>query len=82
MKGTEKQVKWAESIKARVMQDINPELAKLEQRVAANPVELAKVAKIREALDNMDAAWWIDNRPDLGYKGPMFYIKAAFALVK
>ena len=66
MQGTEKQVKWAASIKAEKMQVIAPQLAKMDKLLANKPSELAKVAALRAALDSQPASWWIDNRDVFG----------------
>ena len=59
MKGTEKQVAWAEDIRAKALDQIRAFYAK------SNPGRLEEIdrrtAQLSEILPQ-DAAWWIDNR--------------------
>lgn len=75
MQGTEKQIAWAQDIKASKMADINAQLEKMAVKLAGKPAELAKIDALRGTIDSKDAAWWIDRR-DMFY---MDLIKAAFA---
>ena len=75
MQGTEKQVNWAQDIKASKMADINAQLEKMAVKLTGKPAELAKIDAVRTALDSKDAAWWIDRR-DVFY---MDILKAAAA---
>lgn len=52
MKGTEKQVKWAEEIKTNIFAALD---------AMSNTSMTAELASFRAWLDNKDtAAWWID----------------------
>ena len=53
MKGSEKQIKWAEEIKANIMRALDE---------MSNTAMLEQFAAFRTWLDGKDsAAWWIDN---------------------
>lgn len=59
MKGTEKQVKWAEDIRAKALNQIRDFYAK------SNPDRLEELDRRMAQLSDVlpqDAAWWIDNR--------------------
>lgn len=59
MKGTEKQVKWAEDIRSAALEQIRAYYAK------SNPGRLEELDRRMAQLSDVlpqDAAWWIDNR--------------------
>lgn len=59
MKGTEKQVKWAEDIRSAALDQIRAYYAK------SNPGRLEELDRRMAQLSDVlpqDAAWWIDNR--------------------
>lgn len=57
MIGTPRQVRWASSVRAEKMRDIEPELAAWEARGE-------NVDAIRLELDEKSATWWLDRRDD------------------
>lgn len=67
MRGTEKQVAWAEDLKAKYANDVDALIAKLS--AAAAPTEAQEkgrevaIAALEVSLDNDNARWWIDNKP-------------------
>lgn len=61
MKGTEKQVKWAKSIKTKMQQDFSVERVRFN--FLAEEVTDERLVEIyEELLKNDDAVWFIDNR--------------------
>ena len=71
MKGTEKQVKWAEDIKASFIENATAEAARLEAKGAerGNKQMLAKAEEIRQGMERAlnqpvtkDAVFWINRR--------------------
>lgn len=70
MKGTEKQIAWAEDIKtsaiktcaanAQRFETIEPKWSELYSKIGARCKALIK--KIEENPDAENASWWIDNR--------------------
>ena len=59
MKGTEKQIKWAEEIKAATIEAIDQGIVVIRQRMAGHPKAEAVIAKMegqREALIACDTA--------------------------
>ena len=60
MKGTEKQIKWAEEIKAATIEAIDQGIIVVRQRMAGHPkanVVIAQMEGQREALIACDTAW-------------------------
>lgn len=67
MQGTEKQIKWAEQIKAEMMGMINATAAKFSKAAEGRPDQAkfdAIVARTLEIIEGRDAAYWIDNRAE------------------
>lgn len=66
MKGTEKQVKWAESIKAGWTERVEQNLLGAVLRGTKEEYK-EKVAEVISKIKTIDdASWWIDNRQTLG----------------
>lgn len=59
MLGTPAQVRWATSVRAEKMRDIEPELEAMHERGAVEAV-----AATRAVLENAPASWWLDRRND------------------
>jgi len=55
--GSEKQIPWASSIKARYLDAV--------ERIKATDVSEQVMARLQEYARNSEAEWWIDNRRDL-----------------
>ena len=73
MNGTEKQVKWAEEIKANMVKALN---GFLEANKEVEGEELAQVKKISDEVNNNDSAAWFINNKGLVEKddnGNMFF---------
>ncbi|NMG64866.1 hypothetical protein GPA19_07900 [Azoarcus indigens] len=66
MEGTEKQVKWAQAIKAELMPAINALAEKSRKAAAGNPANLQIVEQVLACLEAKPASWWIDRRPFKG----------------
>lgn len=75
MNGSEKQVRWAEDIKAKFNEDMTDRFAELDKLFSKLPEE--KKAEVGPVLDaerevvskinaQEDAKFWIDNRNQLG----------------
>lgn len=84
MRGTEKQAKWAESIRAGWTEKCEQTLASLVLPLA-QPEAAGEVANIVANIKTIDeAAWWIDNRDFIKHiaspHGDMF-VREAMVLV-
>jgi len=68
MKGTEKQIAWAEDIKRTTIDTCKNNIERMngealfEANVDAYKIMLAVIDKIIEINADKDAAWWIDHR--------------------
>lgn len=59
MRGTPAQVRWAMSVRAEKMRDIELELQAMHARGSVEAV-----AATRAVLENAPASWWLDRRND------------------
>lgn len=75
LKGTEKQVKWAEDIRAKLIEETNNEIEKFQVRYEKLPKSISlkkhvdRIPEYREKLETIletkdNASWWIDHRDD------------------
>lgn len=60
--GSEKQIKWAESLRAKFIDQANAMLEKHPSPAASEKRFIDAVAKVLD--DQTTAAWWIDSRED------------------
>jgi len=64
--GTDKQIAWAESIRAKIIREATEYLAKTESYTPASPAEATEIEKIIGAIadlkEKISAAWWITNQ--------------------
>lgn len=69
LKGSEKQIAWAEKIRIEQLNNLELKAREFEERalvakISAKPLSIAK--QIRESIEEMrneeSAKWWIDNR--------------------
>ena len=60
--GSEKQTKWAESLRAKFIDQANAMLEKHPSPAASEKRFIDAVAKVLD--DQTTAAWWIDSRED------------------
>ena len=60
--GSEKQIKWAESMRAKFIDQANAMLEKHPSPAASEKRFIDAVAKVLD--DQTTAAWWIDSRED------------------
>jgi hypothetical protein len=60
--GSEKQIKWAESLRAKFIDQANAMLEKHPSPAASEKRFIDAVAKVLD--DQTTAAWWIDSRDD------------------
>jgi hypothetical protein len=68
--GSEKQVAWAEDIRAAMLPAFAPTLA---AHLAANPrIPAARAERLRAAIASIagqaSASWWIDHRVDMAHR--------------
>lgn len=66
--GSDKQVAWAESIRARALEIIRPALQKMADKISAGTADDAVQSGatiLSEWVANPTAKWWIDNRNKL-----------------
>lgn len=78
LKGSEKQVKWAESIREKFMEEIDRQIKRSERHLETTPYEDAKQeiqrdlniwTEFKEKVEREESAsWFIDNRNESLYK--------------
>ena len=69
--GSEKQVAWAETIRARMLEGVAPLIERGEAVIAegkGNSTLPATVALLKRMVACTSAKWWIDNRVEVGIK--------------
>lgn len=67
MQGTDKQIKWAEQIKAEMMGMINATAAKFSAQAKGRPDQEkfdGIIARTLEIIESRPASYWIDNRAE------------------
>lgn len=73
LKGTEKQVKWAEEIRIKLVAETNSEIENFQKRYERLPKSVSlkkhveRIPEYKEKLENIletkdDASWWIENK--------------------
>ncbi len=61
--GSEKQVAWAEQIRAKIIAEINTGIANLEaNKEKLDEVGVATLAMLHRVVAQTKASWWIDHK--------------------